>query len=153
MTGYDSLLTSMVFAFWLNAGCCVWKFMEVLDNVAFHQRVKRLLHREIGVEAGTSPTPVPGLCLSQFAAVPWMRPGVLTSTPHPKLILDLSVRTNYSKFHPAFQRFLIFSLLFHDALEFCTFLEGKSAVCLRPPRSAIWSLQPHECQCFWLSDS
>lgn len=32
--------------------------MEVLDNVAFHQWVKRLLHREI--EAGTLPKPVPG---------------------------------------------------------------------------------------------
>ena len=54
-----------------------------LSNVGFHQRVKPLMHGEIGAEAGTLPKPVPGLGLSWFIPIPQMRPDVLTRTPLP----------------------------------------------------------------------
>lgn len=150
--GYESLLMSVVSAFWLHAGCCIQKFMEALDNVVFHHRVKPLPQREIGAEASPSLKPVPGLGLSWFAPLPPRKPDVLTRTPPTQLIHGLSALTNYRKIIPAFQRSLIFSLLFHEALEFCIFLEGKPAVCWRPPQVCKFViLASHGCQHFWVS--
>lgn len=105
-----------------------------------------LPQREIGAEASPSPKPVPGLGLSWFAPLPPRRSDVLIRTPPTQLIHGLSALTNYRKILPAFQRSLIFSLLFHEALEFCIFLEGKPAVCWSPhphPRSANLLSWPH----------